>query len=389
MPEVAMPKKSVGWTTVAFGDVVQLSKERSGDPEADGYERYIGLEHIDPGELRVRRWGDIADGVTFTNVFKPGQALFGKRRAYQRKVAVADFSGVCSGDVYVLEPKGEALLPELLPFICQSNAFFEHAVGTSAGSLSPRTNRKSLANFKFALPPLNEQERIAALFQAVDAALFTQADLADSLITLAGSMSDSFIESCDEVGCVGDVVTATAYGSSKKSSGGDEGVPILGIPNVRRGHLETDSFNRVVLTKAEIERYKVTEGDVLLVRTNGNPHYVGRCVVADALPHDFVYASYLIRIRVDEKAIRPRFLSAILNAPAIRRELRGTVRSSAGNYNINTTEIKDQAIPLPSLDRQEAFLEQLGDIGSRRAACEDRVKMLRQTKAAVFRETGL
>lgn len=78
----------------------------------------------------------IADGVTFTNVFKPGQVLFGKRRAYQRKVAVADFSGVCSGDIYVLEPKGDALLPELLPFICQTDAFFDHAVGTSAGSLS-------------------------------------------------------------------------------------------------------------------------------------------------------------------------------------------------------------------------------------------------------------
>jgi hypothetical protein len=99
-------KRTAGWTTVAFGDVVQLYKERSGDPEADGYERYIGLEHIDPGDLRIRRWGNVADGVTFTSVFRPGQVLFGKRRAYQRKVAVADFSGVCSGDIYVLEPKG-------------------------------------------------------------------------------------------------------------------------------------------------------------------------------------------------------------------------------------------------------------------------------------------
>ena len=111
MPEIAAVKKSEGWTTVAFGDAVQLSKERSSDPEADGYERYIGLEHIDPGDLRIRRWGNVADGVTFTSVFRPGQVLFGKRRAYQRKVAVADFSGVCSGDIYVFEPKDDALLP--------------------------------------------------------------------------------------------------------------------------------------------------------------------------------------------------------------------------------------------------------------------------------------
>ena len=114
--------------------------------KSDGFERYVGLEHLDPGDLKIRRWGNVSDGTTFTNVFRAGQVLFGKRRAYQRKVAVADFDGVCSGDIYVFEPKNEHLLPELLPFICQTDGFFEHAVGTSAGSLSPRTNWDSLAD---------------------------------------------------------------------------------------------------------------------------------------------------------------------------------------------------------------------------------------------------
>lgn len=156
-----------GWLQVKFGDVVQLSKARSQDPMAEGIERYVGLEHLEPGDLRIRSWGSVADGVTFTSVFKPGQVLFGKRRAYQRKVAVAEFSGVCSGDIYVLEPKNpKVLLPELLPFICQTDALFDHAVGTSAGSLSPRTNWTSLADFEFALPPLEEQRRTLALLSA-------------------------------------------------------------------------------------------------------------------------------------------------------------------------------------------------------------------------------
>lgn len=156
-----------GWRKVKFGDVVRLSKARSQDPLADGFERYVGLEHLEPCDLRVRSWGNVADGVTFTSVFQPGQVLFGKRRAYQRKVAVADFSGVCSGDIYVLETKdAQVLLPELLPFICQTDAFFEHAVGTSAGSLSPRTNWTSLADFEFALPPIEEQTRTLELLAA-------------------------------------------------------------------------------------------------------------------------------------------------------------------------------------------------------------------------------
>jgi len=84
-----------GWTRVRFGDVVRLSTERCTDPLAQGIRRYVGLEHLEPGDLRIRSWGNVADGVTFTNRFRPGQVLFGKRRAYQRKVAVAEFDGIC------------------------------------------------------------------------------------------------------------------------------------------------------------------------------------------------------------------------------------------------------------------------------------------------------
>lgn len=158
-----------GWRKVKFGDVVRLSKVRCADPLAEGFERFVGLEHLEPGDLRIRRWGKVANGTTFINVFQPGQVLFGKRRAYQRKVAVSDFAGVCSGDIYVLESKDAGvLLPELLPFICQTEAFFEHAVGTSAGSLSPRTNWTSLAGFEFALPAMEEQRRSVRLLSALE-----------------------------------------------------------------------------------------------------------------------------------------------------------------------------------------------------------------------------
>jgi type I restriction enzyme S subunit len=117
-----MPKENksliAGWRRVKFGDVVRLSKTRSQDPLADGFERYVGLEHLEPANLRIHSWGNVADGVTFTSVFEPGQVLFGKRRAYQRKVAIADFAGVCSGDIYVFVTKdAQVLLPELLPYI--------------------------------------------------------------------------------------------------------------------------------------------------------------------------------------------------------------------------------------------------------------------------------
>jgi hypothetical protein len=174
-----------GWTKVRFGDVVENVNETERDPGASGLERFIGLEHLEPGSLHVRTWGNVADGTTFTRRCRPGQVLFGKRRAYQRKVAVAEFDAVVSGDIYVLAPKatsassrcsandlrqdaGATLLPELLPFLCLSERFFQHAVGTSAGSLSPRTNWSSLASFELDLPPLDQQRRIAEILWAVD-----------------------------------------------------------------------------------------------------------------------------------------------------------------------------------------------------------------------------
>lgn len=169
-----------GWRRVKFGEVVRLGKQRCADPVSEGIERYIGLEHIEPGDLRVRSWGDVTDGTTFTTRVRPGHVLFGKRRAYQRKVAVADFDAVCSGDIYVFESADpRKLLPELLPFLCQTDAFFVHAVGTSAGSLSPRTNWTSLAGYEFALPPIEEQRRQAALFCGLEAVRAAAANAAE------------------------------------------------------------------------------------------------------------------------------------------------------------------------------------------------------------------
>ena len=158
-----------GWKRVRFDDVVENLNETC-DPAEAGLERVIAMEHLEPGSLHIREWGKVADGTTFTRRCRPGQVLFGKRRAYQRKVAVAEFDAVVSGDIYVLAPKGERLLPELLPFLCLSERFFQHAVGTSAGSLSPRTNWSSLASFEFDLPPLDQQRRIAEILWAGDEA---------------------------------------------------------------------------------------------------------------------------------------------------------------------------------------------------------------------------
>ena len=129
----------------------------------------VGLEHIKPSELTLTEWS-IDSENTFTKAFRKGQILFGRRRAYLKKAAVAPFDGICSGDITVIEAIPEKLLPELLPFIIQNDTFFDYAVGKSAGSLSPRAKWEHLQNFEFTLPPVTEQRKLADLLWAVNTA---------------------------------------------------------------------------------------------------------------------------------------------------------------------------------------------------------------------------
>jgi type I restriction enzyme S subunit len=151
--------------TIKFGHICREVKVTTKDPIADGYERYIGLEHLDSGSLKIKRWGMIEqDNPSFTRVFKKGHILFGKRRPYLKKAAIAEFDGICSGDIIVLEARGKFLRSELLPFIIHSSMFWDFAVKTSSGSLSPRTKFKSIAEYKFDIPDLAGQK---SLFEAL------------------------------------------------------------------------------------------------------------------------------------------------------------------------------------------------------------------------------
>ncbi len=173
-----------GWRVVQFGDVVSNVDVSERQPLEQGLERFVGLDHLDPESLHIKRWGLIEEGTSFTRKFVSGQVLFGKRRAYQRKAAVAEFDGICSGDILVFEPKGDELLPELLPFIVQSDGFFEHALGTSAGSLSPRTKWSDLARYEFALPPKDEQRRIADILWAADKSCQSREQVVSELLVV-------------------------------------------------------------------------------------------------------------------------------------------------------------------------------------------------------------
>ena len=126
----------------------------------------VGLEHLTPGEIELTQWSEDNDN-TFTKGFKKGHLLFGRRRAYLKKAAVAPFDGICSGDITVIEAIPEKILPELLPFVIQNDRLFDYAVEKSAGSLSPRVKWEHLKNYEFELPESGQQKELVDLLWAM------------------------------------------------------------------------------------------------------------------------------------------------------------------------------------------------------------------------------
>lgn len=169
------------WARVAFGDVIESVADRIDKPSEAGVDRYVGLEHLDPGQMTIERW-DSPDKVEAQKLrFQPGDVIFGRRRAYQKKVARADFEGICSAHALVLRARQDFIDPDFLPVFLSSDYFLERAIQISVGSLSPTVNWRDLKVQKFALPPLDEQTRIADLMWAIERHRRTLNRLGDEL----------------------------------------------------------------------------------------------------------------------------------------------------------------------------------------------------------------
>jgi type I restriction enzyme, S subunit len=279
-----------GWTMVKFGEVVKNANLVERDPETNGVERIVGLEHIDPENLHIRRWNSVADGTSFTRKFVPGQTLFGKRRAYQRKVAYAEFEGICSGDILTFEPKNRTvLLPELLPFICQSDAFFDHALDTSAGSLSPRTSWTALQGFEFPLPPLDEQKRIAEILWAADEAVNAFTSSLSVVKQSRNALLNELAAKNHPQMPLGQVLTYASdgpFGSKLKTEHySDSGAIVVRLQNISplryddsdKAYIPIDYFD-------ELRRYSLHAGDILVAGLGDEAHPVGRaCIVPESL----------------------------------------------------------------------------------------------------------
>jgi type I restriction enzyme S subunit len=348
-----MTKSSLhkGWRFVKFGDVVDNINESTRDPEAMGLYRVVGLDHMDSESLPLKRWDNLSDlheGTSFTRIFRAGQVLFGKRRAYQRKVAIPDFDGICSGDILVFQPKNSELLADFLPYLVQSDGFFDHALGTSAGSLSPRTKWQELAKYEFFLPPIAEQQRIVSLISHLDSSVACEntalTSLDSSRLAIVNNVTEEAVQA-GQMKSFGQVANWFAGGTPRASERSfyDGGT----IPWATIG----DISGRTISSTSSV----ITEDALIVI--GGRLAPVGSILVsmygtvgkAALVEKPMATNQAIAWAEPDRNQIIPEFLLAVigLNEKKISELARG-----ATQQNINRAILRSVEFGCPTLDSQ-------------------------------------
>ncbi|MCE2507030.1 MAG: restriction endonuclease subunit S [Nitrosopumilaceae archaeon] len=181
------------WQEVQFGQICKNISKRVADPKNSGYERYVGLEHLETLEPHVSKWSSVDDVSSSMNLFSVGQILFGRRNWYLRRVAVPDFDGICSADIYVLESIEGKIIKDFLPIFMHTDQFFEKNMMYSTGSMSTRVKWSNLEKIKFVIPSISKQKTIVKIIQKIDDTVLKTEDMLQKTIDFKKSRSNELL----------------------------------------------------------------------------------------------------------------------------------------------------------------------------------------------------
>ena len=333
-----------------FGNIVREVKVNV-DRDNNPYEFYIAGDHLDSEDLTIHRKGKFSTddvGPAFTRIFKPGQILYGSRRTYLKKIAVADFEGICANTTFVLETKDDnVFLQRLLPFIMLSDKFTEWSVSHSKGSTNPYVLFSDLASYEFELPSLEEQRVLAEKLWAA----YRLKESYKRLLAATDEMVKSqFIEMFGDVEkkpFVDVCISKGEYGSNSPADDYDGNIRYVRITDIT----EEGNLNGVVVSprKAE-EKYMLLQDDLLFART-GNT--VGKTYLHKN--GKMIFAGYLIRYRLNKKLMLPQFAFAYTHTNQYYDWVE-KIKKVGAQPNISAAQYDSMPIPVPSMAKQIEFV---------------------------------
>ena len=314
----------------------------------------VGLEHITPYEITFEKYLMDSES-TFTKLFKKGQVLFGRRRAYQHKAAIAHMDGICSGDIMVLEAIPGKIDPNLLPFVIQNDGFFDYAIQHSEGGLSPRVKWSAIANYEFTLPSLSEQKVLAdKLWAAYRVKESYKKLLAATDDMLKAKFSEMFGENYKvPLHTVCATLIDGDWIESKDQS--NTGVRLIQTGNIGVGEFKNKEDKSRFITQETFERLNCTEifpGDILISRL---PDPIGRACILPKYIGKAITAVDCTIIRLNDKMLPEFFIANTLSNyynQQILSGIKGTTRLRISRRDLSLINILCPPLPL-----QQQFVE--------------------------------
>lgn len=357
-------KLKPGWKAWRFDQMATNVNVRIDNPSESGMEHYVGLEHLDADSLKIRRWGTPEDVEATKLMFKKGDIIFGRRRAYQRKLGVAEFDGICSAHAMVLRAKPEVVLPEFLPFFMQSDLFMSRAVEISVGSLSPTINWKTMAVQEFVLPCKDEQLKIVELLSQFELQAERYSDALVELNKLKASLAQAEFVDSDVPAvplsqlCTKSGIQIGPFGAQLHSYDYvKDGVPVVMPADMTNGKVVLDRIARVSEAKAsELKQHKVRLGDILLPRRGE----LDRRAWVSEVEEGWLCGTGSIRIRVADD-VNPRGVFYALSMPTTVSWLKANAVGTT-MPNLNSKIVASIPIKLPRPERLDDVVNALDDL---------------------------
>ncbi|MBX9569849.1 MAG: restriction endonuclease subunit S [Candidatus Obscuribacterales bacterium] len=374
------------WLKLKLGDVVDYGRTEKVEPsEISGDPWILELEDIEKGTSKVLQRLTLSKrkSKSTKNKFAKGDLLYGKLRPYLNKVLIATEDGYCSTEIVPIRAP-QSVDSRYLFYWLKHPAFLHYVDGVSHGINMPRLGTDAGKNAPFILAPWNEQKRIAdkldILLSRVDACRerlervpqilkrFRQSVLSAAVngkLTAEWReehlLSDVQWRQCK----LADILTDIRYGTAQKCTYDNRGKPVLRIPNIGDGCIDLTDLKYAEFSNEDAKRYALRDGDLLVIRSNGSVDLVGKAALVKKEAVDFLFAGYLIRLRLHLEVADPKYILAVLNSPQCRALIELTSRSTSGVNNINSDELKSIAVSLPCLEEQKEIVRRLDAINSR------------------------
>ncbi len=377
------------WKRMPFGAFADSINERV-EPRDAAEEIYVGLEHLDPQNLHIRRWGKGSDVIGTKLRFRKSDIIFGRRRAYQRKLAVAEMHGICSAHAMVVRAKPDMVLPEFLPFLMMSDKFMNLAVEISVGSLSPTINWTTLKLEEFDLPPLDQQRRIAEIIWEIENAISswekTQVDLKmlNNAFVHANQRNwkDVQLPNGWKVQVLSEITEIISDGEHLSPKFIDSGVPMLSAKDVREEGIDFSEARYISHEAAELSwrRCRPAYGDVLVVSRGAT---IGRSTSVNT-NKPFALMGSVIQVRSNERLALAEFLAQFFRLPSSKRQLLATSGSTA-QQAIYLADIKKLKVVVPPLKEQKTICAQIRTHFEKMKSVAEQVELTRSLRGAFLR----